>query len=220
MEPLVKSNNSRNEFTHGDDHPHGSAIHQSGQRIGASNQEAYGSATQLTTEGLARLMVRVRKTTAYEDRFDGDPVNYPLFIRQFRDNVLDHYEKYDPAHALVRLTSETKGQARKIVEACQVDENPARALKAALDDLKEAFGAPQLQVDAQLKMIKEGPMIKPTADGLQDLYIGCSCHYGRYFSTPSFDASETICALCRRQWIPDKTHTLQRNDEFHQDLQR
>ena len=112
------------------------------------------------------------ETTAYEDRFDGDPVKYPLFIRQFRDNVLDHYEKCDPAHALVRLASETKGRARKIVEACQVDENPARALKAALDDLKEAFGAPQLQVDAQLKMIKEGPTIKPTADGLQDLYIG------------------------------------------------
>ena len=54
MEPLV-TNNGRNELTRGDDHPHGSAIRQSGQRIAASNQEAYGSATQLTTDGLAKL---------------------------------------------------------------------------------------------------------------------------------------------------------------------
>ena len=48
-------------------------------------------------------------------------------------------------------------------------------MKAALDNLKEAFGAPQLQVDAQLKMTKKGPTIKLTADGLQDLYIGLLC---------------------------------------------
>ena len=131
MKPLVKSNSSRNEFTHGDGHPHGTAIRQSGQKIGASDQEAYGLTTQLTTEGLARLMVRVHEITAYEDGFDGAPVKYPLFIRQFRDSVLDHYEKCDPAHALVRLASETKGRARKIVETCQMNKNPARALKAA-----------------------------------------------------------------------------------------
>ena len=107
----------------------------------------------------------------HEDWFDGDPVKYPLFVSQFQDNVLNYYEHSDPAHALVKLALASRERARKIVEACQADLNPDRPLKTALEDLKEVFGTPQLHVDAQLTVLKEGPVIKPTADGLQDLYV-------------------------------------------------
>ena len=128
---------------------------------------------QLTVDELAKLFVRCREppNIAYEDKFDGDPSKYHQFIVQFQDTVLNHYEKSDPAHALVRLVGATRGRARKIVEACQMEESSAQALQQALADLREAFGAPQLQVNAKLREIREGPSIKLTADSLQDFYV-------------------------------------------------
>ena len=142
----------------------GSASHIEGQlsQNGATMRGQPGVDFKVA-DGLAQLFVRCREpvNAAMEDRFDGDPARYQRFIHQFQDTVLNHFGKSDPAHALSRLAAATMGRARKIVEACQVDQSPARALKQALEDLKEAFGAPQLQVDAHLRSLKDGPPVKP-----------------------------------------------------------
>ena len=134
---------------------------------------AGGEECRIVTDDLARLLVRCREPSVavMEDRFDGDPAHYQRFIHQFQDTVLDYYGRTDPAYALLRLAAATKGRARRIVEACQVNKSPTGALQQALQDLKEAFGAPQLQVDAHLRALKEGPMTKFTANGLQDFYV-------------------------------------------------
>ena len=151
------------------------------QNVMFNSPDKYGSAkftsdlygptdasSQLTVDELAKLFVRCREppNIAYEDKFDGDPSKYHQFIVQFQDSVLNHYEKSDPAHALVRLVGATRGRARKIVEACQMEESSAQALQQALANLREAFGAPQLQVNAKLREIREGPSIKLTVDSL------------------------------------------------------
>ena len=152
----------------------GSASHIEGQlsQNGATHRGQPGVDFKVA-DGLAQLFVRCREpvNAVMEDRFDGDPARYQRFIHQFQDTVLNHFGKSDPAHALSRLAAATTGRARKIVEACQVDQSPARALKQALEDLKEAFGAPQLQVDAHLRSLRDGPPVKPTADSLQDIYV-------------------------------------------------
>ena len=52
-----------------------------------------------------------------------------------------------------------------------MEEFSAQALQQALADLREAFEAPQLQVNAKLREIREGPSITLTADSLQDFYV-------------------------------------------------
>ena len=52
-----------------------------------------------------------------------------------------------------------------------MEESSAQALQQALADLREAFRAPQLQVNTKLREIREGPSIKLTADSLQDFYV-------------------------------------------------
>ena len=91
---------------------------------------------------LAKLFFCCREppNIAYKDKFDGHPSRYHQFIVQFQDTVLNHYEKSDPALALVRLMGATRERARKIVEACQMEESTAQALQQALADLREALG--------------------------------------------------------------------------------
>ena len=47
---------------------------------------------------------------------------------------------------------------------------PCQSIAAGPGGLKEALGAPQLQVDAHLRALRDGPPVKPKADSLQDLY--------------------------------------------------
>ena len=62
-------------------------------------------------------------------------------------------------------------RAGKIVEAYQIDQSLTKALQHALGDLKEAFGATQLQVNAHLREMRDRASVKLTADCLQDLYV-------------------------------------------------
>ena len=41
--------------------------------------------------------------------------------------LVNHFGKSDTAHALSRLAAATMGRARKIVEACQVDQSASEA---------------------------------------------------------------------------------------------
>ena len=69
---------------------------------------------------------------AMEDRFEGDPYQYQWFIHQFQDTALSHFGGSNADHSLSRLAATTTGRSRKIVEACLVDQSPARALQQVL----------------------------------------------------------------------------------------
>ena len=86
--------------------------------------------------------------------------------------MLSHYEKFDPAHGFVKLAEATRGRSRKIVKPCLMKKSSAQALQQTLADLREAFGAPQLQDDATIKEIQEGPFLRKfMADSLEDFYV-------------------------------------------------
>ena len=131
------------------------------------------SSSQLTSDELAKLFVSCKEppNIAYKNNIDKNPSKYREFIVQRPNTVLSHYEKSDPAHALVRLAGVTRESVRKIVKACQMEKSSAQALQQTLADLREAFGAPQLQDDATIKDMQEGPSIKLMAYILQDFYV-------------------------------------------------
>ena len=68
----------------------------------------------------AQILVRCQgsRPLAEEQRFDGDPLKYHIFIRQVQDRILRIHGESDPAHALQLLLDSTTGPARKLISNC------------------------------------------------------------------------------------------------------
>ena len=83
------------------------------------------------TKELAQVIVRCQDSRALmqDQRFDGDPLKYHVFIRQIQDRVLRLHGQSDPAHALQLLLDSTAGQARKLICNCVM--LPASQLRTA-----------------------------------------------------------------------------------------
>ena len=137
--------------------------------------------SKMTVDDLAKILMRCRDvpTPSLEDRFDGDPKLYYRFIYQVEDRILRVYAESDPGHALHLLAAATRGRARRIIDNCMLNPSPRDALSCALQDLKAAFGSPQRTASALLQQVRNGPVVRATADGLEDLYIDMmACRQG------------------------------------------
>ena len=137
--------------------------------------------SKMTVDDLAKILMRCRDvpTPSLEDRFDGDPKLYYRFMYQVEDRILRVYAKSDPGHALHLLAAATRGRARRIIDNCMLNPSPRDALSCALQDLKAAFGSPQRTASALLQQVRNGPVVRATADGLEDLYIDMmACRQG------------------------------------------
>ena len=137
--------------------------------------------SKMTVDDLAKILIRCRDvpTPSLEDRFDGDPKLYYRFMYQVEDRILRVYAESDPGHALHLLAAATRGRARRIIDNCMLNPSPRDALSCALQDLKAAFGSPQRTVSALLQQVRNGPVVRATADGLEDLYIDMmACRQG------------------------------------------
>ena len=119
----------------------------------------------------AQILVRCQgsRPLAEEQRFDGDPLKYHIFIRQVQDRILRIHGESDPAHALQLLLDSTTGPARKLISNCIMLPDD-QALQEALNLLYKAFGSPSVSIKAHLKLVCEGPQIRTDEKSLRDFH--------------------------------------------------
>ena len=120
---------------------------------------------------VARMFARCQgtRTLTNEEKFDGNPLHYHLFMRQVQDRILNIYGNPDPGHALQLLLEATTGRARKLISNC-VMLQPSEGLNSALQLLHKAFGSPDVAVKAHIQLVSDGPQIRTDERSLQDLY--------------------------------------------------
>ena len=119
----------------------------------------------------ARVFVRCQGSQALEEseKFNGNPLQYHLFMRQVQDRIISIHGQSDPGHALQLLLNSTSGQAKRLISSC-IMLPPASALQEALRLLFKAFGSPAVAIKAHLRSVCEGPPIHTDEKGLQDFY--------------------------------------------------
>ena len=109
---------------------------------------------------VARMFARCQgtRTLTNEEKFDGNPLHYHLFMRQVQDRILNIYGNPDPGHALQLLLEATTGRARKLISNC-VMLQPSEGLNSALQLLHKAFGSPDVAVKAHIQLVSDGPQM-------------------------------------------------------------
>jgi len=122
-------------------------------------------------QDFARVFVRCQSSRALanEEKFNGDPLQYHVFMRKVQDRILNIQDQTDPGHALQLLLESTTGRARKLFDSC-IMLPPDRAVDSALQLLFKTFGSPAVSVKAHVKLVSEGPPIHTDECGLQDFY--------------------------------------------------
>lgn len=99
--------------------------------------------------------------------FDGNPLNYFLFVRSFENNV--EMGTNDHGKRLQLLIQFCSDKARKSIENCILLE-PKEGYKRAKAILAERFGNPYIIANSWMKKVCNGSQIKPgDREGLQDL---------------------------------------------------
>ena len=151
---------------------------------------------------LAQVIVRCQDSRALmqDQRFDGDPLKYHVFIRQIQDRVLRLHGQSDPAHALQLLLDSTAGQARKLICNC-VMLPASQGLQEALNLLYKAFGSPSVSIKAHLKLVCEGPQIRTDEKGLREFYsdlINCKMVLLSANAARQLDATSTADGIFSR----------------------
>ena len=144
----------------------------------SQNQHGQSKSTSIVDD-MARMFVRCHGTRSLpeEEKFDGNPLQYHLFMRRVQDRILDIYGSSDPGHAFQLLLEATAGRARKIINGC-IMLQPDAALANALQLLYKAFGSPDVTVKAHIKSVTEGPTIRTDERSLQDFYSDLvNCKY-------------------------------------------
>ena len=112
-------------------------------------------------------MVRCQSSRplAEKQRFDGDPLNYYIFVRQVQDRILRIHGESDPAHALQLLLDSTTGPNQKLIINCiMLPDDPA------LNLIYKAFGSPSVSIKAHLKLVCEGLQIRTDEKSLRDFH--------------------------------------------------
>ena len=119
----------------------------------------------------ARVLVRCQNSQALaeENKFDGYPLHYHLFMKQVEDRILSIHGQSDSVYALQLLLESTTGRVRKLIYSCMMLP-AAEALNSALRLLFEAFGSPSVALQAHLKLVCEGQPIRTDERNLQYLF--------------------------------------------------
>ena len=120
---------------------------------------------------VAKMFVRCQSLSSLEkeEKFDGNPLHYYMFMRKIQNRILKIYRRSDPGHALLLLLSATTGRAWKMISSCIMLELSI-AQGNALHLLFKLFGFPDLAVKTHIQVVTEGPVIHTDERSLQDFY--------------------------------------------------
>ena len=93
-----------------------------------------------------------------EDSFDGNPVRYRRFIKQFKTYVLRGI--HSPADKLDLLISSCTGEARENTQDCILASSSEIGYLEARRILETSYGHSHIVIDAYVKTVTEGPSIR------------------------------------------------------------
>lgn len=100
----------------------------------------------------------LNKPKADLQKFDGNPMNYTRFLRQFNARICSNTESYE--ERLNYLLQFTVGEAQRIVSGYSYLD-AERGYKAALEELKDRYGDPDIIAQAYVKKALDWPPVKP-----------------------------------------------------------
>ena len=106
---------------------------------------------------LLSLVQHLNKPTSVIDKFDGDPLRYQHFMRQFRSRVVNNCN--DSEERLNFLEQYTTGEAQQIVISFSYLD-PQTGYDAALRELENRYGDQDVIVDQYIKKVLSWPTIR------------------------------------------------------------
>jgi len=102
--------------------------------------------------------------------FDGNPLNYWLFINNFEVNIVKRVP--DTMTRLAYLIQHCTGKVREAIKNCAIISGPEQCYRKAQEILYHTFGQKHIIVHTHITKIVEGPQIKNTdVTGLSDLSV-------------------------------------------------
>ncbi|XP_014675467.1 PREDICTED: uncharacterized protein LOC106815516 [Priapulus caudatus] len=118
---------------------------------------------------LGSITKELRKPQIELQKFGGDPMEYPRFLRQFKTRIVAYTDSDD--ERLSYLEQYTTADAHKIVKGYSHLESTV-GYKAAMDKLKNRYGDPEVIAAAYIKRALDWPVIKPdNAKALDDFAV-------------------------------------------------
>jgi hypothetical protein len=135
---------------------------------GAVNFQNGVSVLPDTSQFIAQALARVDLPRVELAYFDGDPIFYHQFIRQFETQVESRVN--DPGQRLSFLIHYTKGRAKRAIEGCVVLP-PQAGYDRARNILKELFGKSHSIGRALISDLTQGAPLRATADDLIEFSI-------------------------------------------------
>ena len=122
---------------------------------------------QMVQQQVERQLKQQRLPKAELMSFDGDPLNYFLFMKSFENNV--EKSTFDSSERLQILMQYCTGKARQVIKSCGMMDADVGFHKAKRL-LAERFGDKYTVTNAWIHKVSEGPMIKISdREALQDL---------------------------------------------------
>ena len=102
--------------------------------------------------------------------FDGNPLNYWLFVKNFEVNIAKRVP--DAESRLAYLIQHCSGKAREAIKNCAIISDPNAGYRKAQEILYHRFEQKHIVAHARIARIVEGPQLKGTdVTGLSDLSV-------------------------------------------------
>ena len=132
--------------------------------------------------------------------FDGNPLNYWLFINNFEVNIAKRVP--DAGTRLAYLIQHCTGKAREAIKNCAIISGPEQGYRKAQEILYHRFGQKHIIAHAHITKIVEGPQIK-NADvtGLSDLSVqmqNCTLTLVQMGYEADVNSSDNLVKLVKR----------------------
>ena len=158
------------------------------------NSESYSH-----VDGLLNVAREMNKPKAEIQKFEGNPMDYQRFIRQFNTKVCANTNSYE--ERLNFLLQFTSGEANRIVTGYS-HLNAESGYKAALDEFKDRYGDPDVIAQAYVKRALNWQTVKQdNTRALDDFAIFLTeCQYAVYNvdSARVLEYSENMKLLIRK----------------------
>ena len=132
--------------------------------------------------------------------FDGNPLNYWLFINNFEVNIAKRV--LDAGTRLAYLIQHCTGKAREAIKNCAIISGPEQGYRKAQEILYHRFGQKHIIAHMHITKIVEGPQIK-NADvtGLSDLSVqmqNCALTLVQMGYEADVNSSDNLVKLVKR----------------------
>ena len=132
--------------------------------------------------------------------FDGNPLNYWLFINNFEVNIAKRVP--DAESRLTYLIQHCTGKAREAIKNCAIVSNPDQGYRKAQEILYHRFGQKHIAAHAHIAKIVEGPQLKNTdVVGLSDLSVrmqNCALTLVQMGYEADVNSSENLVKVVKR----------------------